>query len=283
LVHSAIIDCVVGCGAITPNRHRLCHHSAVTGQPFSLEGRCAIVTGSAAGIGLATATMLAELGADVVLNSRDPARLTAAVDRVARTARGSVRGVPGDASSDSTIAGLIEAAGQCGGASIAVANAGGGVVTDEVTEQSAARLWRENTWSAEALIRAVRPTMIRQRWGRIVTMSSVAARSHSQTSVPAYAAAKAGVLALTRSMAVDLAPHGVTVNSVAPGVTATDRIVDRLDRMPVDKVQEIRARIPVGRWAQPVEVAAAVAFLCSPAAGYITGHTLDVNGGAWMS
>jgi NAD(P)-dependent dehydrogenase (short-subunit alcohol dehydrogenase family) len=154
LVHSAIIDCVVGCGAITPNRHRLCHHSAVTGQPFSLEGRCAIVTGSAAGIGLATATMLAELGADVVLNSRDPARLTAAVDRVARTARGSVRGVPGDASSDSTIAGLIEAAGQCGGASIDVANAGGGVVTDEVTEQTIRLRQQFKTRTPDAVIAA---------------------------------------------------------------------------------------------------------------------------------
>jgi len=91
------------------------------------------------------------------------------------------------------------------------------------------------------------------------------------------------VIALTRCAAIDLAPHGVTVNSVAPGVTATDRIVNRLAGMPPDEVAAIEARVPVGRWADPDEVAAAIAFLCSPEAGSITGHTLDVNGGAWMN
>lgn len=255
----------------------------VVGQPYSLEGRCAVLTGSTSGIGLASARMLAECGADVVLNGRDPVRLAEAVRAVAATAGARVQGVGGDAASGETIEALIAAAASWGGVSIAVANAGGGVAAHEVTELTAAKLWRGNVWSAEALIRAVGPPMIRQGWGRIIKMSSLAARSHSPTSVPAYAAAKAGVQALTRSAAVDLAPHGITVNCIAPGVTATERIIDRLDRMPDEKVREIRSRIPVGRWAEPAEVAAAVTFLCSPAAGYITGHTLDVNGGAWMN
>jgi 3-oxoacyl-[acyl-carrier protein] reductase len=227
--------------------------------------------------------MLAELGADVVLNARDPAKLAEAVRGVAATGVGRVAGVPGDAASAETIGELMSAAEQWGGASIAVANAGGGTDTRVVTEECAAQLWRQNVWSAQSLIDAVHPTMVRQGWGRIVTVSSLAARSHSPTSVAAYAAAKAGVIAVTRSAALDLAAHGVTVNSVAPGVTATDRIAERLGRMSEEQVMAIRSQIPVGRWAEASEIASAIVFLCSPGSGFITGHTLDVNGGAWMN
>ena len=248
-----------------------------------LRGRCAIVTGASAGIGLATAIRLAADGADLVVNARDSTRLEQAVERIARHGSARVTGVAGDAAAPEVIAELSAAAERWGGAAIAVANAGGGLPRGEISEEDAAMLWRTNVWSTQALIEAVGPDMAQRGWGRIVTVSSVAGRRCSPTSTPTYAAAKAGVIALTRCAAIDLAPHGVTVNGVAPGVTATDRIVNRLAGMPEDRVAAIEANIPVGRWAQPDDVAAAVAFLCSPAAGYITGHTLDINGGAWMS
>jgi NAD(P)-dependent dehydrogenase (short-subunit alcohol dehydrogenase family) len=248
-----------------------------------LDGYCAVVTGSSAGIGLATAQRLAEAGADIILNARDATRLSQAVDRVAATSRTRVAGVPGDAASSDVIAELMAAAADWGGIAVAVANAGGGTDQLPVTEQDATRLWRNNVWATHALIDAVGPPMAQRGWGRIVTVSSVAARHRSPTSVPAYASAKAGVIALTRSAAHDLAPHGVTVNCVAPGVIATDRIAERLSRMPGDRPSEIRSQIPLGRWGEPGEVAAAIAFLCGPEAGFITGHTIDVNGGAWMN
>ncbi len=247
-----------------------------------LQGRCAIVTGASAGIGLAIALRLAADGADLVVNARDSGRLRHAAERIAEYRRARVACVAGDAAAPEVIADLKATAQRWGGASIAVANAGGGLPRGAVTENDAMMLWRTNVWSTQALIDAVGPDMAQRGWGRIVTVSSVAGRRCSPTSTPTYAAAKAGVIALTRCAAIDLAPHGVTVNSVAPGVTATDRIVNRLVGMSEDRVAAIEANIPVGRWAQPDDVAASVAFLCSPAAGYITGHTLDVNGGAWM-
>ena len=248
-----------------------------------LAGRCAIVTGSSAGVGLAAAQRLAEAGADIILNARDATRLGQAVERLAAGSTVRVAGVAGDAASSDVIAELMAAAADWGGVAIAVANAGGGTDRLPVTEQDAARLWRNNVWATHALIGAVSPSMAQRGWGRIVTVSSVAGRNRSPTSVPAYASAKAGVIALTRSAAYDLAPQGVTVNCVAPGVIATDRIAKRLSGMPDDRVSGIRSQIPMGRWGKPEEVAAAITFLCGPEAGFITGHTIDVNGGMWMN
>lgn len=252
-------------------------------QAPNLQGRCAIVTGASAGIGLATAIRLATAGADLVVNARNSTRLDRAVERIKRHSPARVEGVAGDAAAAEVIDELTATARRWGGASIAVANAGGGLPKGQITEQDAAMLWRSNVWSTQVLIAAVGPQMVQQGWGRIVTVSSLAGRYCSPTSTSTYAAAKAGVIALTRCAAIDLASHGVTVNSVAPGVTTTDRIVNRLARMPEGQVAAIEAQIPVGRWAEPDEVAAAIAFLCSPDAGCITGHTLDVNGGAWMN
>jgi len=173
-----------------------------------LSDRTAIVTGSSAGIGLATALRLAGAGADIVLNARDPARLAEAVQRVAAQGQVRVAGVPGDAAATDVLAELMAVAADWGGPAIAVANAGGGTDHLPVTEADAARLWRNNVWTTQSLITAVSPEMTRRGWGRIVTVSSLAGRDRSPTSVPAYAAAKAAVIALTRSAAYDLAPHG---------------------------------------------------------------------------
>lgn len=248
-----------------------------------LDGRCAIVTGGSAGIGFAAAHRLAAAGADIILNARDATRLAQAVEHLAAGANVRVAGVAGDAASSDVISELMATAVGWGGVAIALANAGGGTDRLPVTEQDAARLWRNNVWATQALIGAVSPAMAERGWGRIVTVSSVAGRNRSPTSVPAYASAKAAVIALTRSAAYDLAPQGVTVNCVAPGVIATDRIAKRLSQMPADRVADIRSQIPAGRWGQPGEVAAAIAFLCGPEAGFISGHTIDVNGGMWMN
>lgn len=251
-------------------------------SPGNLGGHCAIITGSSTGIGLASARRLAAAGADLVVNARHPDRLANAVEQLSAMSPARVVGVPGDAASASVIAEMISTAEEFDGASIAIANAGGGIDEQAPSEEDGAALWRSNVWSTQALIAAVSPGMVRRGWGRIVTISSVAARQRSSTSVAAYAAAKAGVISLTRTSAYELAPHGVTVNSVAPGVTATDRIVERISRRTEQEVSELLSRIPVGRWAKADEVAAAIVFLCGPEAGYITGHTLDINGGMWM-
>ncbi len=244
-----------------------------------LAGRVAIVTGGGRGLGEAIAHRLARDGATVaVLDIDGPSaeKVAAAIG----AAGGAAFPVPGDVTDG---AGVREAvagvSARAGAAAVLVNNAGGFPAVrrlDEIDEAEWDRIIALNLTSAFRCARAVIPGMRRLGWGRIINIASAAARTLTNLSAAHYAAAKAGLLGLTRHLALELGPAGITVNAVAPGTTPTER-VRRL--RPPDVEAEILRAIPVGRFGAPEDTAAAVAFLASPGAGYITGVTLDVNGG----
>jgi NAD(P)-dependent dehydrogenase (short-subunit alcohol dehydrogenase family) len=250
------------------------------------DGKVAIVTGSSDGIGRAAALVFAREGGQVVLNARGQDRL--------ETARAAVQvvGKPplvvaGNVSDASVVERLVgETLQQYGRADILVNNAGGGSTLrflEEVTQEDWDQVVDSNLKSAFLCCRAVAPAMQRQRYGRIVNVSSVAGRNVSRLSGPQYSSAKAGMLGLTRHLAQDLGPFNITVNAVAPGPTLVDRIAKKWELRSAEDRAHILANIPLGRLAHPEEVATVIAFLASDDAGYVTGVTIDVNGGSFMS
>jgi NAD(P)-dependent dehydrogenase (short-subunit alcohol dehydrogenase family) len=249
------------------------------------DGKVAIVTGSSDGIGKAAALIFAREGGQVVLNARGQDRLEAA-----RTALQAVGKPPlviaGNVSQAAVVERLVgEALQQFGRIDILVNNAGGGTLLrflEEVTEEDWDLTVDSNLKSAFLCCRAVAPAMKRQQYGRIVNVSSVAGRNVSRLSGPHYSSAKAGMLGLTRHLAQDLGPFGITVNAVAPGPTLVDRVARKWAQRSEEDRARILANIPLGRLAAPEEVAAVIAFLASDAAAYVTGVTIDVNGGSFM-
>jgi len=250
------------------------------------DGKVAIVTGSSDGIGKAAALIFAREGGQVVLNARGQDRLEAA-----RTALQAVGKPPlviaGNVSQAAVVERLVgEALQQFGRIDILVNNAGGGTLLrflEEVTEEDWDLTVDSNLKSAFLCCKGMAPAMKRQRYGRIVNISSVAGRNVSRLSGPQYTSAKAGMLGLTRHLAQDLGPFGITVNAVAPGPTLVDRVARKWALRTEDDRARILANIPLGRLAAPEEVAAVIAFLASDAAAYVTGVTIDVNGGSFMS
>lgn len=256
-------------------------------SPDSLEGRVALVTGASAGLGFAAAEALARRGARVVLNSRGGERLAQAVERLSATGT-DVVGVPGDISSPAEIVALVRAAvDQVGEIDVLVANGGGPPVRTaaEITEQDWATAIPLTLLFVPRLVEQVLPGMRQRRWGRIVAINSVSTRQP----IPGLALSnvlRPAVVAYLKSLSQEIASDGVTANAVLPGYTRTERQVElatataertgaRLD----DLYAESSERIPLGRMAEPPEIGEVVGFLCSPAASYLTGQAIAVDGG----
>jgi 2-hydroxycyclohexanecarboxyl-CoA dehydrogenase len=250
---------------------------------MSLAGKIAIVTGGASGIGLATSQRLARDGASVAIWDLDEAGAgRAAAELVAGGARAIACRV--DVSSRAQVdAGLERVHAELGPAKILVNNAG---ITDfrpflEYTEETWDRVMSVNLKSMLICTQAILPDMLAAGWGRIINISSSSAQSGSAR-MTAYAASKGGVIAFTKSLALELAATGVTVNNVPPGFVDTPMLRSS-DRVGGINVAGVAASSPMKRPGKPEDIAGACAFLASEDASYITGLTLSVNGGRYIS
>ncbi|MGB1561885.1 MAG: SDR family NAD(P)-dependent oxidoreductase [Sinimarinibacterium flocculans] len=247
---------------------------------MSLAGKTAIVTGAASGIGLATARRLAVAGASVAiwdLNEEGAQAAAAALVGEGHRAIASRVDVSKRADADAAVKAARE---QLGPVGILVNNAGMSAFTPfmEIGEELWDRIMTVNLKSLLVCTQAVLPDMLEAKWGRVINVSSSSAQTGAATMVH-YAASKGGVIGFTKALAQELAATGITVNNVPPGFVDTPMLREQLK----DRVDMIAAASPMKRPGRPEDMAAAIAFLASEEAGYITGHTLSVNGGRYSS
>src|SRR4051812_3843635 len=245
---------------------------------LDLNGKVAVVTGASRGIGRAIATMLAGRGATVVAAARgeNAGETVAAISAAGGRAERATVDVTDPASVDALIGGVIAAHGRI---DILVNNAG--ITRDQLMLRMKRADWDDviatNLTSAFTCAQAAIKPMVKQRSGRIISVSSVVGQSGNAGQVN-YAASKAGLIGFSKALARELASRNITVNVVAPGLVETD-----MTRAVTEKAQgDWSAQIPLGRIGTPDDIAAAVCFLASDEASYITGHVLAVNGGMYM-
>ncbi|MGH6718477.1 MAG: 3-oxoacyl-[acyl-carrier-protein] reductase [Alphaproteobacteria bacterium] len=243
---------------------------------FDLSGKSALVTGASGGIGGAIARALHGLGAAVALAGRN----RDALDRLAGELGSRAAVVPADLADPAAADVLVKGAeGAFGALDVLVNNAG--VTRDTLVLRMKDEDWQHvldvDLTAAFRLSRAALRGMLKRRWGRIVQITSVVGTTGNPGQAN-YAAAKAGLAGMTKALAAEVAERGITVNCVAPGFIVT-AMTDALND---DQKARLLARIPAGRLGSPDDVAACVAFLASPQAGYVTGQTIHVNGGMAM-
>ena len=252
------------------------------------EGRGVVITAAARAIGLACAMRFAAEGARVVITDRDEPALNEAVAN-AKAAGVTLHAIVLDMNDAQSLAGGYEkAAGLVGTVDILVNNAGGSLHTPQHFLDESDDDWDAvmglNLSATVRMCRLALPAMIERRYGRIVNLGSKAGRFGSLFAGANYAAAKGAIQALTRQMAMEYGPHGITVNCVAPGLVLTDRTrVFYASRRSAEDRARILEDIPMRRHGEPEDVATAIAFLASSEASFITGVTLDVNGGQVMA
>ena len=243
---------------------------------FDLTGKSALITGASGGIGGAIATALHDAGATVGLSGTRTGPLEGLAGRLGDRAHV----LPCNLGDPEAVAALPkQAAAAMGGVDILVNNAG--ITRDNLFMRMSDEEWQSvldvNLTAAMRLCRGVLRGMMKARWGRIVNISSVVGATGNPGQAN-YAAAKAGMVGMSKSLAYEVATRGITVNAVAPGFVATAMT----DELTDDQKDKILGQIPAGRMGDPVEIAAAVLYLAAPEAGYVTGQTLHVNGGMAM-
>jgi 3-oxoacyl-[acyl-carrier protein] reductase len=245
---------------------------------FNLKDRVALVTGASQGIGRSIALALSCAGARVVVAARNSEKLEKLAREIGGDGGLAVQMDVGDA--QQVKAGFRQAVERFGRLDILVNNAA--ITRDGLAVRMKMDDWeavlRTNLTGAHLCIQQALGVMLRQRSGRIINVSSVVAQTGNAGQAN-YVAAKAGLIGLTRAIATEVASRNITVNAIAPGFMVSPMT----DGLPEKVKEELVARIPLGRMGQDADVAAAVVFLASDEAGYITGHVLDVNGGMRMN
>ena len=250
------------------------------------KGRIALITAAGRGIGRATAEIIGREGGTVVGVEVDKESLDQVVG-VIRAAGGSALGLVADALDATQVAGVVKrVVDEHGRIDILVNAVGGSTIiakpaaeVDELTLDDWQRMLHFNLTGTFLFCNAVAPVMKRQHGGKIVNISSIAGRGLSPSSSSAYATAKGGIIAFTRKLAFELGPFGVTVNAIAPSLTLSPRLRPRWDRMSQEERAREEARVPLRRVALPEDQARVICFLASSDADFVTGVTLDVNGG----
>jgi 3-oxoacyl-[acyl-carrier protein] reductase len=246
---------------------------------MSLTGRIAFVTGASQGIGRACALKLASAGATIAVAARNQEKLTELAAEIT-TAGGKAAAFTFDVNDEEQVKSVIKAAiTQFGKIDILINNAG--ITRDQLVLRMKRADWdavlQTNLTSAYLCIQQVIGSMLKQRWGRIINVSSVFGQM-GQAGQANYAASKAGLIGLTMAIAREVGSRNITCNAVAPGFIETAMTAGLGDEFKQNAVKQI----PLGRVGSPEDVAGAVAFLASDEASYITGHVLNVNGGLLM-
>src|SRR5215472_17552012 len=247
---------------------------------FSLTGKVALVTGASQGIGRETAMALAEAGANVGIAARNEEKLASLAEEIASKGHVALVVKMDVADAEQVKAGFKTVLEKFSKLDILVNNAA--ITRDGLALRMKQEDWdaviRTNLTGAHVCIQQALHTMMRARAGRIINLTSVVAQSGNAGQAN-YVAAKAGLIGLTKAIAIEIASRNITVNAVAPGFVATPMT----DVLPDQVKEELKTRIPLGRMGLPRDVCAAILFLASDEAGYITGHVLDVNGGMYLA
>jgi gluconate 5-dehydrogenase len=247
-------------------------------HPFDLSGRTAVVTGGGSGLGFAIARGLAQAGARVVINGRNRAKLDAAAAQLVAD-ENAVSVTAFDVTDEAAVnAGMADIERAVGPVDILVNNAAINIRKpfDEYTLAEWRALQEANFDGPFLVTRTVVPGMKARRRGKIINICSLAS-DIGRPNIVAYAASKGGLRMLTRALAVELAPHNVQVNGISPGFFKTEMNTALIGN--AEFSAWVEKRTPAGRWGDPPEIAGAAVFLASPAADYVTGHLLYVDGG----
>jgi NAD(P)-dependent dehydrogenase (short-subunit alcohol dehydrogenase family) len=250
------------------------------------QDQVAIITAAASGIGRATADIVAREGGIVVAVDNNAERLEAATHAILR-AGGQAHPYHADALDQGQVDGLVAQVAERFGRIDVLVNAVGGstIIADPAAATEALTLaeWQAllhfNLTGTFLFTHAVIPVMKRQGRGKIVNLASIAGRGLSEASSSAYAAAKGGIIAFTRKLSLELGPHGITVNAIAPATTLTERIRPRWEQRPPEARARDVERTPLRRMGEAADQAKVICFLASADADFVTGLTIDVTGG----